>query len=284
MTVGIIANPHKDGSRRTLETLVGELDRCGLESVVEAETAAALGMSGGVGGAEVAAVADVIAGIGGDGTMLHAMATLGGCPQPMAGINIGNLGFLTSCTDGEIGEFVAALADRSYAISGRVLLDARVEKADGTAISFLALNEAVLARGQTGRLVALQASIDGEVLNRYRADGLIVASPTGSTAYSLSEGGPLISPEAEVFVITPICPHTLSQRSLVVGDDVEIELTPEEPSDGPMLFTVDGRDCVEIGPADRVVVRKSGQRLNLLRLSGRSFYAALRQKLNWRGG
>ena len=85
-------------------------------------------------------------------------------------------------------------------------------------------------------------------------------------------------------MITPICPHTLSQRSLVVSDDVEIELTPEEPSDGPMLFTVDGRDCVEIGSADRVCVRKAGQRLNLLRLEGRSFYAALRQKLNWRGG
>jgi NAD+ kinase len=284
MTVGIIANPHKDGSRRTLQALAGELTRRGLDAVVERETAAALGLDGGVAAGELARMADVIAVIGGDGTMLHAMATLGGCPKPMAGINIGNLGFLTSCTDDEIGEFVGAVVDGSFKTSGRTLLEARVVKADGRELSFLALNEAVLARGQTGRLVALQASIDGEVLNRYRADGLIVASPTGSTAYSLSAGGPLISPEAEVFVITPICPHTLSQRSLVVSDDVEIELTPEEPSDGPMLFTVDGRDCVEVGPADRVVVRKAGQRLNLLRFKGRSFYAALRQKLNWRGG
>ena len=134
------------------------------------------------------------------------------------------------------------------------------------------------------RLVGLRASVDGELLNRYRADGLIVATPTGSTAYSLSAGGPLISPSAGVFVITPVCPHTLSQRSLVVDDGVKVELAPDGEMDGPMLFTVDGRDCVELNEGDRVVVEKSAQTLNLLRLVGRSFYSALRQKLNWRGG
>lgn len=284
MTVGIIANPHKQGSQRTLEMLVAALEARGLSVVIERETARIAGRPPGLEGRELAAAADVVAVIGGDGTMLHAMAMLGGGGKPMAGINIGNLGFLTSCTDGEIEEFAEALIGGEFTTCGRTLLEARVSRRDGSEMVFIALNEAVLARGQTGRLVALQATIDGEVLNRYRADGLIVASPTGSTAYSLSAGGPLISPAARVFVITPICPHTLSQRSLVVGDDVEIELTPEEPSDGPMLFTVDGRDCVEIGPGDRVRVRKAAERLNLLRLEGRSFYAALRQKLNWRGG
>ncbi len=284
MIVGIIANPHKEGSRRTLDALAKVLADRGLESVLEETTARTFGFEGGLPGAELARAADVVAVIGGDGTMLHAVKKLGGCPKPMAGINIGNLGFLTSCTDDEIEEFADAVVAGNFTTSERTLLDACVERADGGTASFLALNEAVLARGQTGRLVALQATIDGEVLNRYRADGLIVASPTGSTAYSLSAGGPLISPSAGVFVITPICPHTLSQRSLVVSDDVEIELTPEEPSDGPMLFTVDGRDCVEIGASGVVRVRKARQRLNLLRLEGRSFYAALRQKLNWRGG
>ncbi|MCH7228541.1 NAD(+)/NADH kinase [Haloferula sp. A504] len=284
MTVGIIANPHKEGSRRTVEALIAALEDHGLSFALETTAAEMTDRLPGLSGKALAETADVIAVIGGDGTMLHAMAKLGGCPKPMAGINIGNLGFLTSCTDDEIPEFVDALVSGSFSTSERILLDACVETRDGSTKRFLALNEAVLARGQTGRLVALEAKVDGEVLNRYRADGLIVASPTGSTAYSLSAGGPLISPSAGVFVITPICPHTLSQRSLVVSDDVEIELSPEEPSDGPMLFTVDGRDCVEIGPADRVRVRKAGQQLNLLRLEGRSFYAALRQKLNWRGG
>ncbi|MEM9237083.1 MAG: NAD(+)/NADH kinase, partial [Verrucomicrobiota bacterium] len=113
---------------------------------------------------------------------------------------------------------------------------------------------------------------------------LIVATPTGSTAYSLSAGGPLISPAAGVFVITPICPHTLSQRSLIVDDEAVIELSPDDPDDGPMLFTVDGRDSIEIRSDDRIEVRRAARTLNLLRLEGRSFYAALRQKLNWRGG
>jgi NAD+ kinase len=284
MRIGIVANPHKRGAKRTLEALIAALDRRSLEILLGENAARTLARPDGLPGQQLGDQADVIAVIGGDGTMLHALKSLGGSLKPMAGINIGNLGFLTSCTDDEIEEFADALLGGKFSTSRRTLLEAQVERADGSTEQFLALNEAVLARGQTGRLVALQATIDGEVLNRYRADGLIVASPTGSTAYSLSAGGPLISPSAGVFVITPICPHTLSQRSLVVSDDVRIELSPEEPSDGPMLFTVDGRDCVEIQSNERVMVRKADRTLNLLRLEGRSFYAALRQKLNWRGG
>ena len=151
-------------------------------------------------------------------------------------------------------------------------------------MTFLALNEVTLARGQTARLVSLEAWVSGELLNHYRADGLIVASPTGSTAYSLSAGGPLISPCAAVFVITPICPHTMSQRSLVVADDSLISLCPQGGGDGPILFTIDGRDCLMIGEGSRVQVRKAEASFDLLRLEGHSFYEALRQKLNWRGG
>jgi NAD+ kinase len=216
--------------------------------------------------------------------MLNAMARLGATAKPIAGINIGTLGFLTSCTSDEIESFAVALKEGSYSTSRRTLLSARVIREKEDPREFIALNEAVLARGHTGRLVSLSASVNGELLNHYRADGLIVATPTGSTAYSLSAGGPLVSPEASVFVITPICPHTMSQRALIVDDGVVIELSPDDTSDGPMLFTVDGRDCVEIRASDRIEVRKASQDLNLLRLDGRSFYAALRQKLNWRGG
>lgn len=283
MKVGLIANPHKSGARSALTRLIEELEKHGMTPVIEKKTAEMAELPEGVPGRELSDQADLIAVLGGDGTMLHAMATLGGSTKPIAGINIGYLGFLTSCTDDEIPEFVEALEKGNFTTSCRTLLSACVERGDGSRNEFLALNEAVLARGQTGRLVALRATIDGEILNHYRADGLIVATPTGSTAYSLSAGGPLLSPSAHAFVITPVCPHTLSQRSLVVDDDVVIELVPEEPSDGPMLFTVDGRDCVEVGPQDRVIVSKANQQLNLLRLEGRSFYAALRQKLHWRG-
>jgi NAD+ kinase len=284
MTVGIVANTQKKGARSTLDRLMGVLSVRRIATVLERETGAFLGVPGGLDGPDLAASSDVIAVLGGDGTMLNAMAKLGPTEKPVAGINIGTLGFLTSCTDDEVEQFADALISGEYTTSRRTLLCATVRSVDGTEKDFRALNEVVLARGQTGRLVSLSAYVDGDLLNHYRADGLIVATPTGSTAYSLSAGGPLISPAAAAFVITPICPHTLSQRSLIIGDHVTVELAPENADEAPMLFTVDGRDCVTIHHGDRIEVRKATQSLILLRLPGHSFYETVRQKLNWRGG
>lgn len=283
MKVGIIANPLKPGALKTHEVLMEALEKRGIEAIPEAETAKLVGGEG-LPGPELADEVDVVVVLGGDGTMLHALSLLGGPETPVAGVNIGTLGFLTSCTDDELEEFCDALKAGNFHLSKRTLISATLVRGDGSSKEFLALNEAVVARGHTGRLVSLKASVDGDLLNRYRADGLIVATPTGSTAYSLSAGGPLISPSADVFVITPICPHTLSQRSLVIDDSMVIELGPDGLEEGNLLFTVDGRDCDEIGPADKVVIRKDSRCFNLIRLEGRSFYGALRQKLNWRGG
>ncbi|MCW1924341.1 NAD(+)/NADH kinase [Luteolibacter arcticus] len=284
MTVGIIANPQKEGARIALDRLMGALSLRRIGTLLEREAAALCGVPGGMDGPDLAAASDVIAVLGGDGTMLNAVAKLGPTDKPVAGINIGTLGFLTSCTDDEVEVFADALLSGEYTTSRRTLLAAKVRSVDGSEKDFRALNEVVLARGQTGRLVSLSAFVDGDLLNSYRADGLIVATPTGSTAYSLSAGGPLISPAAAAFVITPICPHTLSQCSLVVGDHVTVELRPQNADEAPMLFTVDGRDCITIHHGDRIEVRKAAHVLNLLRLSGHSFYEAVRQKLNWRGG
>jgi NAD+ kinase len=284
MTVGIVANTQKKGARSALDRLRGVLSVRRIATVLEREAAALLGVPGGMDGPDLAASSDVIAVLGGDGTMLNAMAKLGPTEKPIAGINIGTLGFLTSCTDDEVEQFADALLSGDYITSRRTLLCATVRSVDGSEKEFRALNEVVLARGQTGRLVSLSAYVDGDLLNHYRADGLIVATPTGSTAYSLSAGGPLISPAAAAFVITPICPHTLSQRSLIIGDHMTVELAPDNADEAPMLFTVDGRDCVTIHHGDRIEVKKAAQSLNLLLLPGHSFYETVRQKLNWRGG
>lgn len=284
MNVGILANPDKAGARRTLDVLRGVLSARGIGWILETDTAALVGETGGVEAEEFADRVDVVAVLGGDGTMLHAVSKLGAFDKPVAGINIGNLGFLTTCTDLDLETFADALQSGRFTTSRRTLLEALVEQTGCEAKTFLALNEVTLARGQTARLVSLEAWVSGELLNHYRADGLIVASPTGSTAYSLSAGGPLVSPGAAVFVITPICPHTMSQRSLVVADDSVISLCPQGGGDGPILFTVDGRDCMLIGEGARVEVRKAEASFDLLRLEGHSFYEALRQKLNWRGG
>ncbi|NQW99188.1 NAD(+)/NADH kinase [bacterium] len=283
MIVGILANPHKTGSLPTLQALRVALKSFGCTTVLDQETAALAGEPAGIAAADFRDVVDIAAVLGGDGTMLHALSRLGKFEKPVAGINIGNLGFLTSCKDDELDVFAAAIAEGKYSTSNRTLLEAVIHRDGKPPEGFIALNEVTLARGDTGRLVSLKARVNGELLNHYRADGLIVATPTGSTAYSLSAGGPLIGPDAAVFVITPICPHSLSQRSLVLSNDSTIELSSEDRECGPMLFTVDGRDSTRIELGDRIEVRKASRSFHLLRLHGRSFYDALRQKLHWQG-
>jgi len=281
--LGILANPRKPDARRVVGELRSVLSRRGVETVLETETATWLGEEGGVPAGDFAKEVDVAAVMGGDGTMLNAVARLGVFEKPVAGINLGTLGFLTTCKDDELEVFAEAIVSGRYTTSRRTLLEAIICRDGRSPQSYFALNEITLARGQTGRLVSLLAMVNGEVLNHYRADGLIVATPTGSTAYSLSAGGPLIEPAAEVFVITPICPHSLSQRSLVLSDHSEVVLSPEKREEGPMLFTVDGRDTVQISEGTSILVKKAAHGFHLVMLEGRSFYEALRQKLKWSG-
>ena len=283
MNVGILVNPHKPGSLPTLHALRAALKSRGCNVVLDDQTAQLAGEDGGIPASEFARQVQIAAVLGGDGTMLHAVSRLGNFEKPVAGINIGTLGFLTSCKDDELDIFAAAVAEGRYTTSVRTLLEATVQRQGKPPESFIALNEVTLARGETGRLVSLRARVNGELLNDYRADGLIVATPTGSTAYSLSAGGPLIVPGAAVFVITPICPHSLSQRSLVLADNATVELSSEDRESGPMIFTVDGRDNIHIGPGDRIEVKKAARSFHLLRLEGSTFYGALRQKLHWQG-
>ncbi|MEM9238076.1 MAG: NAD(+)/NADH kinase, partial [Verrucomicrobiota bacterium] len=172
MKVGIIANPLKEGALEALRRLREVLAGHEIEAALLDETAELAGEDGGLSGPDLAAVVDVVAVLGGDGTMLHAMATLGATDIPIAGINIGTLGFLTSCTDDEVGALADALKHGQYSISRRTLLTARVMRKDEEAVEFTALNEVTLARGQTGRLVSLSAMVNGDLLNHYRADGL----------------------------------------------------------------------------------------------------------------
>jgi NAD+ kinase len=283
VNVGILVNPHKPGSLPTLHALRAALISRDCKVLLDEDTATLAGESGGIPASEFSQYVDIAAVLGGDGTMLHALSKLGNFEKPVAGINIGTLGFLTSCTDAELDVFAAAIAENRFTTSVRTLLEATVHREGKPSESFIALNEITLARGDTGRLISLRASVNGELLNDYRADGLIVATPTGSTAYSLSAGGPLIDPGAAVFVITPICPHSLSQRSLVLSDNSTVELSARMQDGGPMIFTVDGRDSIHVGTGDRVEVKKASSSFHLLRLEGRSFYDALRQKLHWQG-
>ena len=283
MKVGIMVNERKPDARATVRALTSVLVARKISVLQHQPAAALIDAHESYTAQELAREADVIAVLGGDGTMLAAMEKLGATDKPVAGINIGTLGFLTSCTDAELEFFADSLLKNEYSTSVRSLLHSTIFHADGTSADYTALNEIVLARGQTGKLISLRAMINGELLNHYRADGLIVATPTGSTAYSLSAGGPLVSPDAKVFVITPICPHSLSYRSLAINDESEVEIIPQGTSDEPMFFTVDGRDIVPIFVGSSIRVKKSQRSIRLIRLTNLSFYEALRQKLDWKG-
>lgn len=252
-----------------------------MEAVMDVTTAKLIGAEGVV---EFWEGADFVISLGGDGTLLETVHRMGARDLPMAGVNIGNLGFLTACTAENVEELLDMLSQGTLAIYERTMLKVKMIERGGNEHEFLALNEATLMRGETGRLISLEARVNGELLNKYRADGLLVATPTGSTAYSLAAGGPLIGPATAAFVINPICPHSLSHRALVVCDEDKIELLPTGNNDQPVLFSVDGRDILQVERGSVVQIEKHPQKLKIARLDGYSFYETLRQKLNWTGG
>ncbi|MEM9479377.1 MAG: NAD(+)/NADH kinase [Verrucomicrobiota bacterium] len=284
--IGIIVNPHKRGAEEAVPELRDVFEREGMEVRFDTNGAQLdLGNYANTSG-EVMEWADFVISLGGDGTLLgtaRAMSTTGFF-RPLCGINIGTLGFLTCATMGELDKVAGALANGRYRLSHRGLLEvsAEVEGKGRVEQSWLALNELMVGRGARSRLVKIEAAIDGEFLNNYHADGLLVATPTGSTAYSLSAGGPLIAPESEVVVLTPICPHALSVRSLVVGWNSLLRLKPLECEDDVFL-TIDGYQVTELRRGMAVSVKRSNSVISLVELQDGSFYQTLRKKLRWQG-
>lgn len=274
-----MAHPRKPDAPAAVRQVRDSLASRGIEVLLEEKTA---GLIGEAGTTDFVAGADLVISLGGDGTLLETLHRIGPAAAPIAGVNIGTLGFLTACTAEEIDLLSDHLAGGQMNIVERRMLRVEMRAECGERHEFLALNEAALMRGETGRLVSLEARVNGELLNHYRADGLIVATPTGSTAYSMAAGGPLLGPEAGVFVITPICPHSMSNRSLVVEDGSVIELSPSGENEEPILFSVDGRDILRIARDSVVRVTRHHESLRLLRLPGHSFYETLRKKLHWR--
>jgi len=279
--IAIVAHPRKVAAPAALRHVREALNARGIDTVMEKESAALLGEEG---VERFWEDVDLVISLGGDGTLLDTVHCMGGCAVPVAGVNIGTLGFLTTCTDEEVDEFAVVLERGEQEVVERAVLRVHMNDENGEERVFLALNEVVLMRGETGRLISLEARVDGELLNHYRADGLIVATPTGSTAYSLAAGGPLIDPHSGVFLITPICPHSLSNRSLVLGDDAVVEVVAADGNSDAILFTVDGRDVLRLADQSVVRIEKGPSPLRLVQMPGHSFYATLRNKLGWSGG
>jgi NAD+ kinase len=280
--IGLIAHTGKPGVAELTKTLAKEFERAGLTVLLEANTAALAGMTSTRTVADLGRDAELLVVLGGDGTILHSVGQLGDDIKPVFGINIGALGFLTCSNSSAYAEAVECIAAGKMVFSERTLLEVMVKIPGGESSTMTGLNDVVLSRGEVSRLIRLKASVNGEPLTEFNADGLIVATPTGSTAYSLSAGGPILAPESGAFVITPICPHVLTNRSIIVGEDsvIEIEVTEREH---PVFLTVDGREPLHIETGTTVEIKKSGRVLPLASMPGVSFFGVVRQKLKWSG-
>lgn len=224
---------------------------------------------------------DLLMTLGGDGALLSGARWAGPAGTPVMGVNLGRLGFLTAVSLEEMEDALARIATGDFVLEHRMALDVRTDAGGrGGEESLYALNDAVLHRGGLVRVVHLKVWVDEEEVGIYRGDGVIVSTPTGSTAYSLSAGGPILDPRLDAIVATPICPHTLAVRPLVLRADariaIEVVSTPED-----LILTIDGQVGSQARPGDRVIVRRAAEPVRLVRLPDQSFFSLLRRKLKW---
>ena len=281
-TIGIIAHTGKAGVGDLVNAIAQEFTSFSITPLLEKETARIAGKKSEYSITDLGAAADLLVVAGGDGTILRVVGQLGEAIKPIFGINVGSLGFLTTASSATYREAVECLARDRINFSQRALLEARVRLREKQTAKMLALNDAVLSRGELSRLVMLRTRVNGEPLTEFNADGLIVATPTGSTAYSLSAGGPILDPESGVFVITPICPHVLTNRSIIVAEGSTIEIEASDP-DYPVFLTLDGRKPIHVERGSVVTIRKAKKTLPLASLPDVSFFSVVRQKLKWSG-
>jgi NAD+ kinase len=230
---------------------------------------------------EIGERADLVIVLGGDGSLLSAARTMARFETPVLGINRGRLGFLTDISPDEVSELVPAVLEGRYEREERFLLDVNVEREGKVVARADALNDVVLNSGTSAQMIEFELSIDGEFVYRQRADGLIISTPTGSTAYSLSGGGPIMHPSLDAIVLVPMFPHTLSSRPIVVKGDSLIRLDVLERNRIHPPVTCDGQVNMTARPGDAVLLRKKPHRLTLLHPLGHSFYASCRDKLRW---
>lgn len=228
--------------------------------------------------------ADLVIAIGGDGTLLYAAGLVARHDVPLLGVNRGRLGFLTDVMPQDMFPCIDAALQGRLQADRRPLLAADIRRADGTVAAALALNDVVMQKLVTGRMLDFETHLDGTYVNTHAGDGIVVATPTGSTAYALSCGGPIIEPHLDVLVVAPICPHTLSDRPIVVSARSEIQVRLLERPDTRAQVTCDGTVLGELAPEDRLLIRSAAEQVTLLHPAGYDYYRLLRSKLHWGRG
>ncbi len=269
---------------QSLRALRDFLRQRGCEVMLERDTAAGVGENGaaGVNAAsfdEIGRSADLAIVVGGDGTMLAAARNLAHHKVPLAGINQGRLGFMTDIALSEMSESVGAILEGRHTVEERALIEAEILRGGRTLMRTVALNEAVVTKGSQARLIEFKLTIDGEYVYRLRADGVIVATPTGSTAYALSAQGPILQPTVRAFALVPLNPHVLSARPVSVSDASVIEITLIHALDARAHF--DGFALTDLQEGDRLILKRSADSIRFVHPPGYSYFTMLREKLRW---
>ncbi len=279
-SIGILAKPKFPEIKSTLQDVVTWLRARSIEVILDQASAMLLGEQGGLQKTQLASKADVLLVLGGDGTMLNAARLAGERSIPILGVNMGGLGFLTEVRLENLYPSLERVFANDFVLDERLMLRTHIHRHGETVAQGVVLNDVVISKGTLARMIELKIAIQGRFVTNLRGDGLIVSSPTGSTAYSLSAGGPIIDPAVQSLILTPISPHTLTHRPLIVPGNAEIEVILTSKDDGAMA-TLDGQVGVAITQGDTVVVQTSENRTRLIRFPESNYYDVLREKLKW---
>jgi NAD+ kinase len=279
--LGIVAKTDRDEARTVIPQLLDWCAARGIQPILEKETAGVCPQAtcGVVGRSELPSHSDLLLVLGGDGTLLSMARMVGDLGVPILGVNLGGLGFLTALTLDELFPALEAYLRDELVIEERMLLEARVYRQGERLGEYAALNDVVITKSAMSRIIRLEVAVDGDFATGYRADGLILSTPTGSTAYCLSAGGPIVFPTMDAVVLTPICSHTLTNRPIVLPATQRISITLLTDQD--VMLTLDGQVGFALKANDTVEVRRAAARTRLLRVPQKHFFSVLRTKLKW---
>ncbi len=282
--IGIVGNPRKLSALRLARDLSDWLSKKGIRTFVSHDCAKMLSNKKLVVKKEaLLSNVDILIALGGDGTLLSTARLISSSGIPILGVNLGGLGFLTEVNYSRIYKILEQVLDNKFSIENRMLINGYVlRKGKGKVFPFSALNDAVISTEAIARVLKLETSIDKQYVTTYIADGLIISTPTGSTAYSLSAGGPIVHPALKAMIITPICPHTLTNRPIIVSEKSSISVEPIFETN-KIALTIDGQIKFDLLHSDKLVVKKAPYVLKLISSSENDFFAILRKKLKWSG-
>ncbi|MFO7578452.1 MAG: NAD(+)/NADH kinase [Pelovirga sp.] len=278
--VGIFAKKNHPEVEQIASQVAQRFRSEGIEVLLEDGLAEQIGQVNGFTGEDIPAQVDLIVVLGGDGTLISVARLIGDLEVPIVGVNLGRLGFLTEITRDELPDMLDRLIAGDYQVSDRMMLDAFIHRDGAVVGKYTVLNDVVINKGALARIIDMETYVDGRHLSTYKADGLIVSTPTGSTGYSLAAGGPIIYPEINSLLITPICPHMLTNRPIIIWSRSIIEIEVKFQDD-VVFFTADGQVGHKLLPGDRVEVRRSASRTRLVSSPTKEYFQILRTKLSW---